>query len=412
MKKYISVLFLLTFIIPSIAFASWWNPFTWKVFHKKEITPNVQVEIQKTPEEKISELQKQLDGLNNQKITSSTTTQTPEKPVQKKLTNTKIEVSSESSWKAIEDYLLPIADGQGLTDFRTTNHEANDPRYYTKENNKWTWKSEGKTRITLHGGPNSFLGSDVNTISCNGRVTNFRTSVFCPTGQKFDCPETGYNSCVSTVTKNNNTTQSQTSNTVKTATPILPPTADQLAGVMRLCTNIIQNGTSSSLIKSCDPNTGTIWEGYYSNIIFRNQIDIFVTQIDALNTTKSLNSIKQKSNCYYPSSETLSKLTPWAGTFLIQNACGTATEGDKVNYQMEELKHQLSGLQDTVSKNKAQALQREDLERLQKQNKDLINSSSQNNNWTVIFENNGGRVFNSAGQGYNFNCTGNTCITY
>src|ERR1035437_6156516 len=29
MKKYFLALFLLTFIVPSIAFASWWNPFTW-----------------------------------------------------------------------------------------------------------------------------------------------------------------------------------------------------------------------------------------------------------------------------------------------------------------------------------------------------------------------------------------------
>lgn len=44
MKKYISFLFLLTFIIPSIAFASWWNPFSW---FKKQATqpPVIQVSI-------------------------------------------------------------------------------------------------------------------------------------------------------------------------------------------------------------------------------------------------------------------------------------------------------------------------------------------------------------------------------
>lgn len=66
MKKYISVLFLLAFIIPSVALASWWNPFSWKIFQKKDVVPNPQVEIQKTPEEKINELQKQLDELKNQ----------------------------------------------------------------------------------------------------------------------------------------------------------------------------------------------------------------------------------------------------------------------------------------------------------------------------------------------------------
>ncbi len=39
MKKYIIVLFLTVFIVPSIAFASWWNPFSWKIFnHKTEVS--------------------------------------------------------------------------------------------------------------------------------------------------------------------------------------------------------------------------------------------------------------------------------------------------------------------------------------------------------------------------------------
>jgi len=70
MKKYISVLFLLTFIIPSIAFASWWNPLSWFngwKFNRVEKIEEVQkTELEKTPEQKISDLQKQLDELKNQ----------------------------------------------------------------------------------------------------------------------------------------------------------------------------------------------------------------------------------------------------------------------------------------------------------------------------------------------------------
>lgn len=33
MKKYLSILVLTVFIIPSVAFASWWNPFTWKIWN-------------------------------------------------------------------------------------------------------------------------------------------------------------------------------------------------------------------------------------------------------------------------------------------------------------------------------------------------------------------------------------------
>ena len=80
MKKYLLILLLAIFIIPSIAFASWWNPFSWFsgwTFHKTEIAPQIPVETQKTSEEKINELQKQLDELKNQKQNPSSTTITP-----------------------------------------------------------------------------------------------------------------------------------------------------------------------------------------------------------------------------------------------------------------------------------------------------------------------------------------------
>lgn len=62
MKKYLSVLFLVAFIIPSVAFASWWNPFTW--FKKAPIpvpvveapVPVVPVVIPSSVEEKKPEI--------------------------------------------------------------------------------------------------------------------------------------------------------------------------------------------------------------------------------------------------------------------------------------------------------------------------------------------------------------------
>jgi len=43
MKKFLPILFLLVLITPSIAFASWWNPFTWKIFQRKEVVPEQQL---------------------------------------------------------------------------------------------------------------------------------------------------------------------------------------------------------------------------------------------------------------------------------------------------------------------------------------------------------------------------------
>ena len=77
MKKYIVFVLLLTIIIPSVAFASWWNPFTWKIFHKTQIVPQVQIETQKTSDEKINDLQKEIDSLKKQQTTPTSTSTTP-----------------------------------------------------------------------------------------------------------------------------------------------------------------------------------------------------------------------------------------------------------------------------------------------------------------------------------------------
>lgn len=70
MKKYLIVLLLLVLIIPSVTFASWWNPLSWKIFsflNKKE-QPKAEQDIeQKSSDEKIAELQKQLDELKTEK---------------------------------------------------------------------------------------------------------------------------------------------------------------------------------------------------------------------------------------------------------------------------------------------------------------------------------------------------------
>ncbi|MEI7688559.1 MAG: thioredoxin domain-containing protein [Candidatus Nomurabacteria bacterium] len=80
MKKYISILLLVIFIVPSIAFASWWNPASWGIFgflHKKE-SKQTQVLDSKNYEEKINELQKQIEELKSkntsQNLSSSSST--------------------------------------------------------------------------------------------------------------------------------------------------------------------------------------------------------------------------------------------------------------------------------------------------------------------------------------------------
>lgn len=79
-KKHILGLLLITLIIPSVAFASWWNPGTWRIFnflHKKDVSTQVQnVSVEKSYEEKINELQKQIEELRNSKTETTTNTAT------------------------------------------------------------------------------------------------------------------------------------------------------------------------------------------------------------------------------------------------------------------------------------------------------------------------------------------------
>lgn len=87
MKKYLSVLLLIVCITPSVTYAAWWNPFTWSIFQKKEvvqqmqitgteayINTSVEVEKIKSADEKIEELQKQLDDLKNKQVNSNSST--------------------------------------------------------------------------------------------------------------------------------------------------------------------------------------------------------------------------------------------------------------------------------------------------------------------------------------------------
>jgi len=159
--KYILVsFFVIAILIPQLALASWWNPLSWFnnwSFNKAE--PALQ----------------QLDEFKKQQPTS-TTTKTPTKSTPKTSVVTKVEVSSGSSWKAIEDYLLPIADGQGLSSFRTINNV--EERYYSKEAGKWVWRSTGNATVGLFGGSNSLMGDGADSIVCN-----LKTWTFCPAGQ-------------------------------------------------------------------------------------------------------------------------------------------------------------------------------------------------------------------------------------
>lgn len=78
MKKLLSLIILSMFLYPAVTFAAWWNPLTWKIFARQETAYNLEVQnieaTKRASEEKINELQKQVEELRKQNSSSTATT--------------------------------------------------------------------------------------------------------------------------------------------------------------------------------------------------------------------------------------------------------------------------------------------------------------------------------------------------
>ena len=85
MKKYILILFLVILIIPSIALASWWNPFSWKIFNKKTQISVVAPIIQNTSDEEIQKLKQEIEDLKKQKTNIPITTKSDNNETKKQI---------------------------------------------------------------------------------------------------------------------------------------------------------------------------------------------------------------------------------------------------------------------------------------------------------------------------------------
>ncbi len=79
MKKYFLTIILVTLIIPQIAFAAWWNPFSWKVFNREESKTQVL-------ENRVKELEKKLEANVSTSTKVEKTIKQPEVKEKKKIT--------------------------------------------------------------------------------------------------------------------------------------------------------------------------------------------------------------------------------------------------------------------------------------------------------------------------------------
>jgi hypothetical protein len=156
MKRYLPILLLITLIIPSIALASWWNPFSWFNNWGNENKTEIL-------EKRIQELEAKIATTTN-----STETINAKQPQQKALPVVKAE-----TWEELESRYFKDADGKGWTSLEIDNG-LGETRYYLKTDNKWIRKNSKEE-----------LGNP-----CNGK-----SFTFCPSGQNFICPDTGNGYC-------------------------------------------------------------------------------------------------------------------------------------------------------------------------------------------------------------------------
>ena len=93
MKKYFLALLLIILIAPSVAFASWWNPFSWNIFNHKTQTTTVVVPTDTTQNKSSEEPQKQQQNIPTtnteiKKVIPTSTTKTNKKQIQVQATPT------------------------------------------------------------------------------------------------------------------------------------------------------------------------------------------------------------------------------------------------------------------------------------------------------------------------------------
>ena len=164
----------ISLILPSIAMASWWNPFSWHwkaLFNGSEQTNTIQtgtttatttitIAVVATTTKKSQPkdiVDKPIAPIKTtQVVEDSTTTQT-----------------LDETWEELEARWFADANQKGWTDLYINNNQG-ETRYYLKENNKWTRKNTREETANL----------------CNGNYTSF-----CSKGQIFICPSVGDGYC-------------------------------------------------------------------------------------------------------------------------------------------------------------------------------------------------------------------------
>lgn len=159
-------------IVPQVAFASWWNPFTWgsaiwEMISSEPSEAKDQKSVQKENVENLPPMPPVVIKPNSRAVVVPPVTQSKQQ-----VTNPP--VATVETWQELEAKDFVSADVKGWTTQIITN-ASGEKRYYRKEGTQWV-------RVNSE--------ADFSTTLCNGVYWNA-----CSTGQNFVCPATGKAYC-------------------------------------------------------------------------------------------------------------------------------------------------------------------------------------------------------------------------
>lgn len=291
MKKYYKffiILLVVSFIVPQIALASWWNPFSWniwnKIFYRKAETKIERIistpTVQNTNEQKTNDQSSEIEKLKKE-VEELKTKSTSDNPTPKQLPPAVIEKSNVQptpekitppiieTWSELENKFFASADQKGWT-AQTITNALGEKRYYRKEGSQWVRKN-----------------SEAETL------------------QPY----------------------------------VAPPTSEQLANVRRVC---LWNAEVKAI---CDKPE--FMPGYYSNIKFRSQVDIMFSNFLATMSEQQKQKIaaeKAMLSCLMAIPDEEIGLSPATQDYLTSIRCGTVTDADRTNYELSRIKSSVDEL--------------------------------------------------------------------
>lgn len=270
--------------------------------------------------------------------------------------------------------------------------QANEIEKLKKEVEALKQKAEKQPISSQKSSLSSINNVPLNTVVCNGKYWTT-----CDIGQKFYCPEVGDAQCLVENTSSQNNDQNDLVQNQQTY--VISPTPQQLTDLRHFC-------LSDSFLNSVC-NGPSFMPGYFTNLKFREGIDDLIVEYNKIISEQQKQQIakeKETMSCLMdatPESERI--LDPSTQYYLRQLRCGTATELDKANYELHQVRSSMDDLKYKLDSKISFPSLLLDSVQLPSLNKPR---------WEVRWDDSGGTITTSDGGIYKFHCEDNSCRSY